>query len=207
MTWNHLIHHWLGRPSSRRQSLHRRSSLRDPVEDHHDSTTSLSNAHHSSTASSTISSTVRFRRPSSLRRLFATNHHVTEHHVVDNHHHTSPSLSSSSSSGTTANHHQGDNEHHTHPLLYTLTKRWVFPAVLIRIQTHPQEVHAMLGDEEGNNFLHWACFGRAPLEIIQAFLSECPELARVQNVAKGLLPLHGTMESCGDMFHWHIHAC
>lgn len=79
------------------------------------------------------------------------------------------------------------------PLLYALTKRWAWPAVAFRIQTHPHEVDATIVDDAGDTVLHWACFGHPPLEPIMALLSVCPELAAVPNV-KGLLPLHGTSE-------------
>ncbi len=85
-----------------------------------------------------------------------------------------------------------DGDQQSCPLLYSLTRRWVFPAVNIRIQTHPHEVNAMFCDKQGDTLLHWACFGHPPFETIRAFLSVCPELATVRN-AKGLLPLHGTM--------------
>ncbi len=83
-----------------------------------------------------------------------------------------------------------DGDQRPCPLLYSLTRRWLFPAVTIRIKTHPHEVNAMFCDKQGDTLLHWACFGHPPFETIQAFLSVCPELATIRN-AEGLLPLHG----------------
>lgn len=73
--------------------------------------------------------------------------------------------------------------------LYALTKRWAWQAVAFRCETHPQEVMLKERDSNGDTILHWACFGSPPLDVIEAILRTCPELATLRN-HKGYLPLH-----------------
>jgi ankyrin repeat protein len=73
--------------------------------------------------------------------------------------------------------------------LYSLTRRWAWPAVAFRCETHPEEASERYRDRNGDTLLHWACFGSPPIYAIQALLQACPELATVRN-KKGCLPLH-----------------
>jgi ankyrin repeat protein len=75
------------------------------------------------------------------------------------------------------------------PLLYTLARNWVWPAVTVRCQTHPHEASERIQDYLGDTVLHWAAFGRAPLETVRTLLEVNPKLATIPN-ANGLLPLH-----------------
>ena len=77
------------------------------------------------------------------------------------------------------------------PLLYSCCKHWAWPAVTFRCRSHPHEVHVSIRDENGDTALHWACFGKAPLDAVEALLTACPELASAGN-HKGQLPIHGT---------------
>lgn len=76
-------------------------------------------------------------------------------------------------------------------LLYSLCRKWAWPAVTFRSQTHPHEAQASIVDAKGDTVLHWACFGKPPLESVQALLEACPELASTAN-KRGQLPIHGT---------------
>lgn len=86
--------------------------------------------------------------------------------------------------------HKDTDESKYMPLLFSLCKRWAWPAVTFRCQTHPHEAHVTIRDDEGDTALHWACFGNPPLHAIQALLTACPELAAVTN-KHGVLPIHG----------------
>jgi hypothetical protein len=74
------------------------------------------------------------------------------------------------------------------PLLFNLCRRWAWPAVEFRCQSHPHE--AEVQDERGDTCLHWAVFGNPPLGAVEAILTASPDLASVAN-RQGLLPLHG----------------
>ena len=74
------------------------------------------------------------------------------------------------------------------PLLFNLCRRWAWPAVEFRCQSHPHE--ADVQDERGDTCLHWAVFGNPPLSAVEAILTASPDLASVAN-RHGLLPLHG----------------
>ena len=75
------------------------------------------------------------------------------------------------------------------PLAYSCCKRWAWPAVTFRCTTHPHEVHVSVRDEKGDTALHWACFGKPPLDAVEALLKACPGLASATN-NEGQLPLH-----------------
>lgn len=66
-------------------------------------------------------------------------------------------------------------------------RSWAWGAVAYRCQTHPGEASAV--DYLGDNALHWASFGRPPLEAVEQLLKADPTLAQVAN-KKGHLPLH-----------------
>ncbi len=73
--------------------------------------------------------------------------------------------------------------------LYALTKRWAWPAVAFRCETHPHEVLSMERDSNGDTMLHWACFGSPPVYVIDAILQNCRDMASMRN-NRGFLPLH-----------------
>jgi ankyrin repeat protein len=73
--------------------------------------------------------------------------------------------------------------------LYSLASRWAWNAVIFRCETHPQECDVKYRDGAGDTVLHWACFGVAPLNVVEALLEVCPDLAKAQNHI-GHLPLH-----------------
>jgi hypothetical protein len=79
------------------------------------------------------------------------------------------------------------DEHRSMPLLFNLCRRWAWPAVEFRCQSHPHEASAQ--DERGDTALHWVVFGNPPVGAIQALLTACPDLASVAN-QEGRLPLH-----------------
>ena len=72
-------------------------------------------------------------------------------------------------------------------LLFNLSRRWAWPAVEFRCQSHPHEADAR--DDKGDTALHWAVFGNPPVETVEALLTACPDLASVAN-NEGLIPLH-----------------
>ena len=78
---------------------------------------------------------------------------------------------------------------HSLPLLFNLCRRWAWPAIAFRCQTHPHEAAAQ--DENGDTALHWAVFGNPPLVAVEALLKACPDLAGKAN-KDGRVPLHGT---------------
>lgn len=82
-------------------------------------------------------------------------------------------------------------EHRTMPLLFNLCRRWAWPAVEFRCQSHPHEASAQ--DARGDTALHWVVFGNPPIAAIQALLKACPTLASMAN-QEGRLPLHCTFE-------------
>lgn len=99
---------------------------------------------------------------------------------------------------TRAGHRSGNNNviddpAETLPLLYSLCKRWVWPAVEFRCQTNPDEADASVQDRKGDTVLHWVCFGNPPPEVVEALLQACPRLASTANIY-GKLPIHG--KSC-----------
>ena len=73
---------------------------------------------------------------------------------------------------------------HTHT---PAARSWAWGAVAYRCSTHPEEASAV--DYLGDNALHWAAFGRPPVEAIEALLTASPGLAACAN-KKGHLPLH-----------------
>jgi hypothetical protein len=75
------------------------------------------------------------------------------------------------------------------PLLYSLARSWAWEAVTFRCTTHPQEVDVKFRDYRGDTSLHWAAFGRPPIETVHALLQACPDMARTPNFS-GTLPLH-----------------
>ena len=79
--------------------------------------------------------------------------------------------------------------HHSMPLLFNLCRRWAWPAIEFRCQSHPHEADAR--DASGDTALHWVAFGNPPLEVVRALLLACPNLAALPN-NEGNLPLHGT---------------
>eukprot|EP00539_Tryblionella_compressa_P003517 CAMPEP_0178732630 /NCGR_PEP_ID=MMETSP0744-20121128/367_1 /TAXON_ID=913974 /ORGANISM="Nitzschia punctata, Strain CCMP561" /LENGTH=439 /DNA_ID=CAMNT_0020384765 /DNA_START=332 /DNA_END=1652 /DNA_ORIENTATION=+ len=72
-------------------------------------------------------------------------------------------------------------------LLFCLAKSWAWPAVSHRCETHPWEANAT--NKEGDSALHFAVFGKAPLDPVKSLLKVCPELVMVKN-SHGQLPLH-----------------
>ena len=94
--------------------------------------------------------------------------------------------------------HKDTDEQKYMPLLFSLCKRWAWPAVTFRCQTHPHEAHVTIRDDEGDTALHWACFGNPPLDAIEALLTACPELAAATN-KQGVLPIHGEYPHCHIM--------
>jgi hypothetical protein len=100
-----------------------------------------------------------------------------------------PSVYVTNKANNTVNHNDTEESQHM-PLLFSLCKRWAWPAVTFRCQTHPHEAHVTIRDEKGDTALHWACFGNPPLDAIVALLNACPELAAATN-QQGVLPLHG----------------
>lgn len=68
-----------------------------------------------------------------------------------------------------------------------VARNWAWSAVTSRSKTHPEEASAV--DHLGDNALHWAAFGKAPIESIQGLLNADPTMASVVN-KKGHLPLH-----------------
>ena len=75
------------------------------------------------------------------------------------------------------------------PLLFNLCRRWAWPAIAFRCQTHPDDAAAQ--DANGDTALHWAVFGNPPLVVVEALLTACPGLAAIAN-NDGRIPLHGT---------------
>ena len=73
--------------------------------------------------------------------------------------------------------------------LYSLATRWAWNAVTYRCETHPSEADVSFRDDSGDTCLHWACFGVAPLYVVEKLLSTCPDLVRATN-NMGQLPLH-----------------
>jgi hypothetical protein len=73
--------------------------------------------------------------------------------------------------------------------LYSLASRWAWNAVIFRCETDPKECDVKYRDGAGDTVLHWACFGVAPLNVVEALLEVCPDLAKAQNHI-GHLPLH-----------------
>ena len=89
----------------------------------------------------------------------------------------------------------GNNDGNTEPavrlpLLYALCRRWAWPAVTFRCESHPEEASVTHRDNNGDTVLHWACFGNPPLDTVQALLTADPQLASARN-HKGDLPIHG----------------
>ena len=77
------------------------------------------------------------------------------------------------------------------PLAYSLARIWAWPALQFRCESHPHEVSALFVDKMGETILHWTCLGKPPIEVVQAILGVCPDLARI-GTRVGNLPLHGT---------------
>lgn len=73
------------------------------------------------------------------------------------------------------------------PLLFNLCRRWAWPAIAFRCQSHPHEAAAQ--DANGDTALHWAVFGKPPLVVVEALLTACPGLAAMAN-NDGKIPLH-----------------
>lgn len=85
------------------------------------------------------------------------------------------------------------DSHRSMPLLFNLCRRWAWPAIEWRCQSHPHEANAQ--DVNGDTGLHWAAFGRPPIGAIQALIDACPGLATKRN-RKGQLPIQSTYKIC-----------
>lgn len=101
-----------------------------------------------------------------------------------------PSVQVTDNATSVATVHKDTDKSKYMPLLFSLCKRWAWPAVTFRCQTHPHEAHVTIQDDKGDTALHWACFGNPPLDAIEALLTACPELAAATN-KQGVLPIHG----------------
>jgi Ankyrin repeat len=88
---------------------------------------------------------------------------------------------------TPSNAEQSSEIHRSMPLLFNLCRRWAWPAIEFRCQSHPHEADAR--DSCGDTALHWVAFGNPPLEVVRALLSACPNLASIPN-NEGKIPLH-----------------
>ena len=122
------------------------------------------------------------------RRLFASRRKCEEPPPEDGAA-SSPSVQIVASSSS-RNYVEESEEHQSLSMLYSLARRWAWPAVAFRCQTHPQEADATFRDHKGDTAMHWACFGNPPSDVIAAMLEACPQLASTPNDT-GVLPLHG----------------
>ena len=82
---------------------------------------------------------------------------------------------------------QPSEMHCSMPLLFNLCRRWAWPAIEFRCQSHPHEADAR--DFCGDTALHWIAFGNPPVEVVRALLSASPNLASIPN-NEANLPLH-----------------
>lgn len=92
---------------------------------------------------------------------------------------------------------KGEQPNHRAPRMTTTTRQrsrhshvvvpWQWKEVLEWVVFDPQELS--LPDKKGHTILHHLCLFRAPIEIIQMVLWQCPELASQAN-ADGEIPLH-----------------
>ena len=73
------------------------------------------------------------------------------------------------------------------PALYSLTNNLIWPEVIHRARTHPEEV--TWRDNEGGTALHHSCRSQYSLEVVHEMLNSCRFAANIQDKS-GKTPLH-----------------
>lgn len=103
---------------------------------------------------------------------------------------TSSGSSVSTQDLTTLDDDEDEQEVFEETVLYKLAKQWSWPAIIYRCETHPHEACSLYQNENHESLLHWICFGRPPVEVVQAVLKANPKAASIRNSMTGDYPLH-----------------